>query len=416
METSENEKNIELFSKRHCNNTKSNKRFTSILIFYIYGLVGIGMCLVLPSEHMQTALFYIGVIFGAIIFAALAENAKTSFAFNIFFGLSFFILFFTLGFRNFSGIDDANYLQIFNEVSQYGWIVAFNTFNHIEPGYLLLNALISFFTHNYLYMQLLTSFIPLALFYHAFKKYKSVISLPMAIFLLSTTIYFQMISVALVRIFIAVSIVFNAYYYIPQKNIKKYTCLILIASMFHYSAIFMLVLMYFAINKDNLTKKAKNFFIFAFLLTPFVFIIVGKYLVPVMGVRYTGYGSINNFSLNIWSLSTIPILVLLLLHYKKFNNEKAKYFKLFLSIFALTSIFSFYDSMVSLGRLIFYTNSALYLAAPMVNKVLTRSSIKRLIFCGLIIFYGFMYIYRTQFTLEIQIPNLFPYKNVFFTL
>ena len=60
----------------------------------------------------------------------------------------------------------------------------------------------------------------------------------MAVFLLSTMIYFQMLAVSLVRMFIALSIVFNAMYYIPQRDTKKYISLVLLASTFHYSALY----------------------------------------------------------------------------------------------------------------------------------------------------------------------------------
>ena len=394
--------------------TELSKTSTSILIFFIYALAVLGMCIILPREHIWTALFYSGVILGAVLFAALAENAKTSFSFNIFYSISFLILFFILGFRNFSGIDDASYTKIFNDVSQHGWIAEFKA-TTMESGYLLLNAIVSLFTKNYLYMQLLTSFIPLILFYHAFKKYRSMISLPMAVFLLCTMLYFQMLSVSLVRIFIAISIVVIAYYYIPKKNVKKYISLIVIASMFHYSALFMLVLLYFVIDKDNFSKKSKRFIVLAIIGIPVIFLAIVKLFVPFMGGRYTGYGIIGNLNFEISSFDTIPLIVLLIFYYKKIELKNTDYFKLFLSIFSLSCIIAFYSSMIPLGRLTFYANSAFFLAAPMVSKALNRDY-RRIIFYGIIILYGLLYVYSTQFTLECDIPHLFPYKNIFFAI
>lgn len=69
--------------------------------------------------------------------------------------------------------------------------------------------------------------------------------------------------------------------------------------------------------------------------------------------------------------------------------------------------------MVSLGRLTFYANSAFFLAAPMVNKLL-KYDFKKLIFITIIILYGLVFVYWTQFNLDHHIPNLFPYQNVFF--
>lgn len=407
-------KNINIGNLIKYKNTNSSNAFTSIMVFYIYFIATIGMFFILPSEYRNTYVYYSGVILGTVLFASLAENSKSSFSFNIFWGLSFFILFFTLGFRKYSGIDDANYMLIFNNTCQYGWLNIFKT-STMEPGYLLLNALVSFFTRDYLYMQLVTSFIPLALFYYAFKKYKGMISLPMAVFLLSTMIYFLMISVALVRIFIAISIVFNAYYYIPKRNVKMYVFLIILAGTFHYSALLMLVLTYFVINKNNLSKKSRWFVVLFFVATPVVFVAVSKYLVPLMGGRYDEYGVIGNLKLGILGFDTVPILLLLFFYYKKINKEHADYYKLFLSIYTLSSIISFYSSMLSFGRLAFYTNSALFIAAPMVNKAL-KLNCRKNIFYGIIILYGFFYLYRTQFTVDMYLPHLFQYQNMFFTL
>lgn len=412
-------KNIDETSDLKKNSSYSKKNFLvkkefNILIIYLYILGAVGFYYLLPNEHASTNLYYIGSILFAVGFAALAQNSKSAFFLNIFLSMSFFVLFFNIGYRNNSGIDDYNYALIFSQIAQYGWFSVFlNT--TMEPGYLMLNKLVYLFTDNYLYMQLISSFIPLALFYRGFKQYRNVISIPMAVFLLITMFYFIMISVSLVRMFIALSIVFNAFYYIPKRNISKYVLLIILASLFHYSALFMLVLVYFGINKENLYRKSKRFIVIGFIITPIVFVAVGKIMVPFLGVRYAGYGTVNNLSLSFSSFDTVPLLILLLLFYRKIDIEYKLYYKLFLSIFALSFILSFYDSLISLGRLTFYANSAFFLAAPMVSRALNSDS-RKVFFTGIIVLYGFIYLYRTQFLVESFIPHLYPYKNLFFII
>lgn len=391
----------------------SFKKEINIFIVYIYIICAIGISILLPSEYLTTALYYSAVILCAVMLAALAESSKSTFFLNAFLGISFLVLFFNLGFRNYSGIDDPSYINIFYSVSQYGWVSSFQQIPR-EPGYLMLNAFVSIFTDNYLYMQLTTTFIPLFLFYRSFKKYRKIISMPMAVFLLTTMMYFFMLSVSTVRMFIAISIVFNAFYYIPKRNAVKYVLLILLAAMFHYSALFMLILTYFSLNKTNLSRKSRRFLIIGFVATPIAFIVVSKFA-SVVGGRYAGYGTITSLNLSLSSFDTLPLLLLLLLFYKRFNGEAQIYFKLLLTIYALSSILSFYSSMVSLGRLIFYANSAFFLAAPMVSKLLNKDS-KKIIFHGIIILYGFFYLYKTQFIVESHIPHLFPYQNLFFTI
>ena len=396
------------------NHLKGNGRVINVFVYFSYIIIALGMCAILPQEQLATTLFYNAVILTAVLLAAMAERTRTQVGFNILFFLSFLVLFFTLGFRDFSGIDDPAYIKIFNNVVQYGWLSVFKS-TTMEPGYLLLNYGVSLLTGDYFCMQFITSFIPLFLFYLGFRKYRNVMSMSMAVFLLSTMIYFQMLAVSLVRMFIALSIVFNAMYYVPQRDTKKYISLVLLASTFHYSALFMLVLTYFSLNQKNLSNKAKRFVALGFAGTPVAFVIIAQYLVPRMGVRYSGYGSLGSLELSLGSFDTLPLLVLLLLNYKRIDAYQVEFFKLFVSTFALSSIISFYSSMVSLGRLIFYANSAFFVAAPMVSRAL-NNDYSKVLFCVLIIMYGFLYLYRTQFCLDAHIPFLFPYRNLFFTI
>ncbi|MUV37172.1 hypothetical protein JNUCC1_00978 [Lentibacillus sp. JNUCC-1] len=390
------------------------KKETDVFVVYLYIITAVILCVALPDEYLNTMLYYIAVVLSAVMFAGLAQSSKTSLFFNVYAFLSFAVLFFTYGFRRFSAIDDSSYIKIFNYVSQDGWFDYFLN-STMEPGYLILNNIVALFTEDYLYMQLVTSFIPLFLFYYGFKKYRYMISLPTAVFLLSTMLYFQMLSVALVRMFIAISIVFIAFDYIPKRKPIKYFLLIFLASLFHYSAFFMIILVYFAINKSNLSKKASRSYNILFITAPILFIFVSEFIVPLLGSRYTKYGSIDGVSISISSFSTVPLLILLLFYYKKFYGKQQLYFKLFLTVYALSIIISLFGSMVNLGRLIFYSYTAFILGAAMVSKLLSRDS-KKLLYSSIIIVYGFLYVYTTQFTLEHHVSYLFPYRNIFFSL
>ncbi|MCT1901858.1 EpsG family protein [Oceanobacillus sojae] len=368
----------------------------------------------LPNEYKSTLVYYLVVIFGSVFFAAMAQISKTNLIFYSNLILSFLFLFFTLGFRNFTGIDDSSYIRIFNEVSHYGWFSRFIE-TTMEPGFLILNSVVALFTDNYMYMQVVSSFIPLFIFYLAFIKYRNIIDISMAVFLLCTVLYFQFLSVGLIRMSIAISIVFFAYYYIPKGRPYKYIILIFIASLFHYSALLMLPLTYFAINKEKLQKKAKKYVLLSFFVLPLLFIVIASVVVPIMGSRYQTYGSIGEATFSLSSFNTIPIIILLLFFLNKFSDESKRSFKFFLIIFTFSFIISFYSGIVSFGRTVFYTYTGFFLAAAMVNKEL-NFNFEKVIYSFIIILYGYVYIYWTQFTLTEHIPNLFPYQNLFFTI
>lgn len=368
----------------------------------------------LTNNTLKTTLFYCGVVLLSTFFASVAEQSKNLITFRLNMLLSFTTLFFVYAYRNFSAIDDPSYIRIFHNISTHGAIEYFK-FSTMEPGYIILNSIVSFFTDDYLYMQLLTSFIPLFLFYYGFEKYKHLISLPTAVFLLSTMIYFQMLAVALVRMFIALAIFFVALRYIPEQKPKKYIASILLATSFHYSAFFMIFLVYFAINKKNLSKKVVRMYSSLFIASPFVFIMISRIIVPLLGNRYSSYGSVQAINIGFDALTTLPLIILLLFFFKGFKETEKLYFKLFVFVYAISLIISLFGGMVSLGRLVFYCYTAFIAAAAMVHKA-NRFNSTKIIFASIIIFYGFLYLFYSQFINEQHIQNLFPYQNIFFTI
>lgn len=395
-------------------NEKNLRLLVNLLIIYFYVFTSFLMSYFFANEHLKTSIFYSSVVLLAVAFASLAEQTKNKLIYNFCMLCSFFVLFFTFGFRDFSAIDDPSYIRIFEEVSHVGWLEYFK-FSTMEPGYLILNQIVSFFTDNYLYMQLTTSFISIFLFYHGFNKYKNIISLPTAVFLLCSMLYFQMLAVGLVRMFIALGIVFIAFRFIPRQQPKKYIFYILLATLFHYSSLFLIFLVYFAINKNILTKKMTRFYTLIFLVSPVVFIVIGRFVVPLLGSRYSSYGSIDSINLSFGAFTTLPLILLLLFFYKKFSGTEQLYFKIFALVYSFSIIISLFGDMINLGRLVFYSYTTFILGAAMVSKKIRFNS-NKIIFSFIIIFYGFLYIFYSQFTNDLHIPNLYPYKNIFFTL
>ena len=97
-------------------------------------------------------------------------------------------------------------------------------------------------------------------------------------------------------------------------------------------------------------------------------------MVPLLGSRYSEYGNIGSFSLDVSSFDTIPLLVLLLMNMKRIPERNLNQYRLLLAIFALSSIMSIYSSMILLGRLIYYANSAFFVASGMMAELGTQYS------------------------------------------
>lgn len=134
------------------------------------------------------------------------------------------------------------YNDFFHEYSLYNWenISSILTiryhFNVLEIGYVLLNFIVSRFTSNYMFMQLVQSLIiciPVALYV---KKSKNIV-LSLVMYLAIGT-YLE--SFNTVRGLMAASIYTLSFQYVENGDIKKYLLITFLASLLHLSAILMI--------------------------------------------------------------------------------------------------------------------------------------------------------------------------------
>lgn len=323
---------------------------------------------------------------------------------------SFLVLFFILGFRNESGIDDPSYYAKYLEVGEnisFKLILQGN-----EPLFLLLNIICNKLGFDYLTFQKISSFIPLLIVYAAIYRLRRGISVPLAVLIFIGIIYFQILAVALVRMFFAISIVLYAITILPQSR-KKYYKLILVASLFHFSSIIMFALGPI-VAKANFNKKWKRSIIYITILYPVVLLLVVRLVSAIGSDRYLTYSKVNEFSFNMSSLSLIPILIYAWCRLKIISESMHKIFKICLIMLATSSIITFYSGIVSLGRLIFYMNLSLIILLPCIYKN-EKTGLRKLIAFTIIVSYVFLYLYISKFNLEAHIPYLVPYQNIYFT-
>jgi hypothetical protein len=372
-----------------------------------------GFYFVLPEEYPSTNLFYLSVIFFSICFAVVSEMQSNVVLRKICFVCSFLVLFFVLAFRNASGIDDISYQGIFQELQTEGFVSKFIS-SRIEPGYLFLQYLIGVFTNNYYVAQVVNTLIPMTLFYAAFRKYRSFLSLPLAVSLLIALLYFQMLSVSLVRMFIAIGIVFYSIDCLWQQRPQRYILRILLAASVHYSSLIMILFLPFALKKDAIRKHWKTFLLSGVILLPILFVNIARMAAVVSG-RYEGYGEINNFAFSLDALNVLPFAVIAWFYRKSIPGEYRTTFILSCVLILSSCIIELYSSMVSLGRCIFYTNLGMILVLPMGYKF-AKSGISRWTIEVIVFVYMLLYLYVFQFFNPHHSGYLYPYNNIFFRL
>ena len=160
-----------------------------------------------------------------------------------------------LGFRdNNIGLDMKNYEDFFHLASNSSFSYLF-TNAHFELGFKLYTKFVSLFTTNYSIFIFITSFLSMIGIYDFIKENSK--NYFASIYLFITFNYFIYYFCTLRQV-LAISILLLSMRFIKSKDFKKFIFLVLLASLFHKTAI-IFGIVYF-IPYIKLTKKKINYF------------------------------------------------------------------------------------------------------------------------------------------------------------
>ena len=359
--------------------------------------------------------YYTGTILAAI-FAWIAQklgrstNRKVKLNY-LFWILSMAVFVFLYGFRQIGvGVDDPAYEKIFNNVATNGIIKQFLE-TMMEPGYLLLNYIVSIFTNNFQVMIFITTLIPVFLYYKALEYESDKISMFWGVFLLGTVLFIYFCGIT--RLFIATSIIAYGLRFVMEKKPIKYLIVVLIATSFHYSAIFMIFLLYFATEKEGKKRSNVKLFFLIAVIMPIIIFVVSNYIFPNMGDRYSNYTEIKSGTLSIGAFDKVPFILIALFFSKDMLKNNPNIDK-YITIYAMALIISVYSGFLDIGRMQWYCMFSTCIILPSILEVLkkVKSQEYAVMYIPLMAIYAILYAYMnlTSFSRE----DMLFYKNVFF--
>lgn len=358
---------------------------------------------------------YIATVLFSSMFAGLAQkyskdNKKGKRVPNkLFWSISMMILIFIMGFRDPAvGVDDASYIHNYNLANS----MSFNDYylaHTTEPGFYFLLRIVNLIFNDYQWLFILSTIITIACFYKSISFEIENISLSLTVFIFASTQYFYYFGI--VRMGIAVAIISVAYRYIIQDKKKKFILLVLLATMFHYSALFAFIALFIKFNSEKQFKK--NTLLKIMIVIPLSFYGVRFFIYPLITAsRYQGYiESVGSISLGFIS-SSLPFLILFTCFYNRLTLKKKNYqFYYFLFIIKLfTEIFS---PIIGIGRMVWYVNLSLCFLLPAVIRITDDRIIKMMVFL-ITIFYCVIYSYYAYFGDSFRGTFMLPYKNIIF--
>ncbi|SDO05827.1 EpsG family protein [Alkalicoccus daliensis] len=364
---------------------------------------------------MYSYIFYILTIMLATLFAGLAEryfryNKNGEKVPHLFFWLlSMSVLILVMGLRSPSiGVDDLNYLRSYVYANSVGLGQYYQTYT-TEPGFYILNRIIYVIFDDFQWLIIITSAFTVYCFYKIFANQIGNASLPLIVFMFATTQYFYYFGI--IRLGLAVSIILLAYQFILNNNKTKYIIMVLLATMFHYSALFALILLF--INIDYKKNIKSSSLLKLIVILPIALISIRLLVYPfITASRYQNYIETIGI-INVGFITIIPFLILFLLHYNKFQHNKFYnfYFALFI-IYVTTDMFS---PIIGIGRMIWYVNiSFIFLMAATIK--VNKDYAMKFLFLILFIIYCIIYSYFAYFGDSHRGMFMIPYENILFEI
>lgn len=220
------------------------------------------------------------ILFSFVIIETVKEFTKFKF---LIFGFFLFVLTLFTGLRWETGTDWFSYKELFDTL-ELDWTFLINVYS-FDLGYVILNALVRLFTDNYTLFLLIDSFIAVGIVYYFLKKYSPNPNISLFVFY---NAFFVAQFMGSNRRMISLGAGLFVFYFILEKNYKKYAFWQTIAFLFHRSSI-MLLLTWFVPRKRFTTKQIFNIL--------FICLIIGIPQLPFKIVGILGE-SLSSFSSN----------------------------------------------------------------------------------------------------------------------
>lgn len=323
--------------------------------------------------------------------------------------LLFFLIFLIiLSVRSiFCGTDLLNYLGIFNSTSNLSLLNIFEDYNGNYLLFLVLNKLCFIISNDFqffMFISAVISILPIAFLY---KKNSSDFLLTMSLFL--NVAPFQIFFSGL-RQSIALGFIAFSFYFIKNKRKLSFILIIIIASLFHQSAIYCLILypLYYA----NINKKWL-FFIIPVICLLFVFksqffAVLVNFVSPSYFEKYNIIEANGAYS--------IFILLLFFLLYSFILPSREKIDREFMGLRNFLILASCIQVFVSINPIIMRINYYLLLFIPLlipkVKNYVNKYNIKIVKFISIcmICFFIFYYFYNAYTGSDIL--NIYPYISI----
>lgn len=211
------------------------------------------------------------------------------------------ILWFFMAFRAISvGVDTKHYAYVFSQFDDIPFSKVFTAVTYanekeswafdFEPGYRLVNKLLSLFFTNPQAITVFNSTVIMTLWYFLIKRDSPDFLLSVWLFI---TLGIYQTEMNVTRNAIAILIIYNAFPYLRRRELPKYLAVCVFASLFHIAALAM-VPVYFLVWGVKLTPGRAVVLVGIFCVLGLFFPLISPILSPLLPSRFAKYFQGNN--------------------------------------------------------------------------------------------------------------------------
>ncbi len=285
---------------------------------------------VYAAEHLNWGAGYIILI---ILYTFLSFMYK-EYNQKYFFYFALFLVIFISGTRSIVNYDMENYKIMYENYKSL-------TVLEIEPGFIFLSWLLNFIAKGPYLLFFTYSFLNVAFVYLGIKNFTERLAFPFFLYLTFPSLF--LMSLIGIRQNLAEAIFFYAVSHLFRKDLFKFIVFGILAVFFHYSAIFIFIIVlgvYFLIKGVNFTFSvmlvAASIFIDFLGINKLMLVKFLSFIYPVLPAKYDSYAMLliagrafNLKGFSIYSLILFNALLLLILYFisffRKTDDKFARY-------------------------------------------------------------------------------------------
>lgn len=301
------------------------------------------------------------------------------------------------------GWDTPTYESYFIEINNFNLLVCISVLR-LEPLYIALNNIVGSISIDFRIFLCVVACIIYGLIIYRIRRYSRIIWLSCWLFV---AFGFYNFSINILRQSIALAVIIYSFEYIVERRFWKFICCVIIATLFHYTAIVFIVTYFIykiPTNPKNFVLLITGVLITIALLLPYfmdIIISFNPYYNQHIGENSNkGYGMMA-------MLSATSICSLILLNKKQLN----RYDQLWMVMIFLATAFQCFALKISiLVRVVYYWQISIIFLFPTILK-LTKSS-NRLLIGSFVIIVSILY-YALYSINSGDVNGTVPYKLSF---